>query len=106
MKTVLIAVAAVFALGFAGAAQGAFPGANGKIVFETNRNGNADIYTMNADGTNRVNLTRNPAEDVEPRWSPDGARIAFASNRTGNFEIYAMNAAGGDVQRLTFTSAN
>jgi Tol biopolymer transport system component len=106
MKTAVITLAALLALGFAGAARATFPGANGKIVFETNRNGNADVYTMNPDGTNRINLTHNPAEDVEPRWSPDGSRIAFASNRTGNFEIYTMSAAGGDLQRLTYNGAN
>ena len=59
----------------AGQARAAFPGANGRIVFETNRDGNEEIYTMNADGTNRVDLTRNPADDTDPRWSADGSRI-------------------------------
>jgi Tol biopolymer transport system component len=108
MKVALIAASAVIALGVAvtGEARAAFPGANGKIVFRTNRDGNAEIYTMNADGTNRVDLTRSPAEEVEPRWSPDGTRIVFASNRTGNYEIYTMAADGTGVTRLTFTSAN
>jgi Tol biopolymer transport system component len=95
----------IAALG-AGQAQAAFPGANGKIVFRTNRDGNAEIYTMNPDGTDRVDLTRNPAEDVDPRWSPDGKRIVFASNRSGNYEIYTMNTDGGGVTRLTHTSAD
>src|SRR5436190_9249828 len=106
MKTVVITLATLAALGFAGTARATFPGANGKIVFETNRDGNADVYTMNPDGTNRINLTHNPGEDVEPRWSTDATRIAFASNRTGSFEIYTMNASGGDVKRLTFSGAN
>jgi Tol biopolymer transport system component len=89
-----------------GQADAAFPGANGKIVFRTNRDGNAEIYTMNSDGTDRVDLTRNPAEDVDPRWSPDGRRIVFASNRTGNYEIYTMNADGTGVTRLTHTSTD
>jgi Tol biopolymer transport system component len=71
------------ALSGAGAARAAFPGTNGKIVFETNRNGNEEIYTMHREGTNRVDLTRNPADDTDPRWSSDGSRIVFASNRTG-----------------------
>jgi dipeptidyl aminopeptidase/acylaminoacyl peptidase len=89
-----------------GQARAAFPGANGKIVFRTNRDGNAEIYTMNADGSGRVDLTRNPAEDVDPRWSPDGSRIVFASNRSGNYEIYTMNAGGGGLTRLTYTSTD
>jgi dipeptidyl aminopeptidase/acylaminoacyl peptidase len=86
-------------------ANAAFPGPNGTIVFQTNRDGNAEIYTMNAEGTDRVNLTMNPAEDIQPRWSPDGGQIVFVSNRTGNDEIYTMNADGSGVTRLTFTSA-
>ena len=97
MTTAIRTLAVTVAIGsliaaVAGGAQASFPGANGKIAFQTNRDGNAEIYTMNADGTSRVNLTRNPAEDVEPRWSSNGTHIAFASNRTGNFEIYTMNA--------------
>ena len=85
----------------AGQARAAFPGANGRIVFETNRDGNEEIYTMNSDGTNRVDLTRNPADDTDPRWSADGARIVFASNRTGNYQLYTMNADGSGVARVT-----
>lgn len=82
-------------------ARAAFPGTNGKLVFETNRDGNEEIYRMNADGTNRVDLTRNPADDTDPRWSADGGRIVFASNRTGNYQIYTMNAGGSGVTRVT-----
>jgi TolB protein len=82
------------------------PVLKGKIVFQTNRDGNAEIYVMNADGTNRVNLTRHPGEDVTPHWSPEGGRIAFASNRDGNFEILTMNDDGSGVAQLTATSAN
>jgi hypothetical protein len=85
----------------AGQARAAFPGKNGKIVFETNRDGNEEIYTMNAEGTNRVDLTRNPADDTDPRWSADGSQIVFASNRPGNYQIYTMNADGSGVSRVT-----
>jgi Tol biopolymer transport system component len=89
-----------------GQARAAFPGANGKIVFRTNRDGNAEIYTMNSDGTNRVDLSRNPAEDIDPRWSPDGKRIVFASNRSGTFQIYTMNTDGSGVTQLTQLSTD
>jgi len=40
------------------------------IAFESDRDGNYEIYIMNADGTNQVNLTNNPADDEEPSWAP------------------------------------
>lgn len=72
------------------------------IVFATNRDGNYEIYVMNDDGTDQKNLTRNPAQDRDPAWSPDGKRIAFTSDRDGNNEIYVMNADGRNQRRLTF----
>jgi Tol biopolymer transport system component len=102
---VLVIVLMSLAALSAGAAQAGFSGENGKIVFRTNRDGNAEIYTMNSNGTNRVDLTRDPAEDVDPRWSPEGKRIVFASNRTGKYEIYSMRADGSGLTQLTLTSA-
>jgi Tol biopolymer transport system component len=102
---VAVTVAIPLALGATSSvARAAFPGANGKIVFETDRDGNSEIYTMNADGTNRVNLTRNAeAQDVTPRWSADGRRIVFVSNRDGNDEIFSMNEDGSNVVQVTHT---
>jgi TolB protein len=79
---------------------------NGTIVFQTNRDGNAEIYSMIADGTNRVNLTRHPAEDINPHWSANGRRIAFASNRDGNNEIHVMNSDGTGVTQVTHIAAD
>jgi dipeptidyl aminopeptidase/acylaminoacyl peptidase len=64
---------------------------NGKIAFMTSRDGNNEIYVMNADGSNQTRLTTNSVDDEFPAWSPDGAKIAFFSNRDGNYEIYVMN---------------
>src|SRR5438552_18899936 len=68
--------------------------ANGKIAFSSTRDGNHEVYVMDADSSNQIRITNNPAYDDQPRWSPDGAKIAFISNRDGNFEIYSMNADG------------
>ena len=77
------------------------PAANGRIVFSSNRDGNSEIYAMNADGSNQTRLTNHSGYDGDPVWSPDGQRIAFTSGRGGNYEIYVMNADGTGVSRLT-----
>ena len=73
----------------------------GRIAFGSDRNGNWEIYAMNADGSGVTRLTDHPARDGNPSWSPDGERIAFSSNRDGNWNIYVMNVDGSDVTRLT-----
>jgi hypothetical protein len=73
-----------------------------RIAFESLRNGDSEIYVMDADGSNPVNLTRNQAEDRAPTWSPDGGRIAFESERGDATDIYTMNADGTDQTRVTF----
>jgi Tol biopolymer transport system component len=82
-------------------------GAEGKIVFVSNRDGNSEIYVMDADGGNQTRLTNNfdgISEDF-PAWSPDGTKIAFVSNRDGNDEIYVMDADGQHQTRLTDNKA-
>ena len=74
----------------------------GRIVFTSMRDGNPEIYVMDADGENQENLTNHPAHDAEPDWSPDGTKIAFVSDRNGDrTQIYVMNADGKNVIRLT-----
>ncbi len=72
-----------------------------RIAFETIRDGNGEIYVMNADGSNEVNISGHPADDGAPAWSPDGTMIAFESLRDGQEEIYLMNADGSEQERLT-----
>jgi TolB protein len=83
-----------------------FPGTNGKIAFSSIRDGNYEIYVMNAGGSGQTNLTNNPAIDQTSGWSPDGTKLAFTSNRDGGQDIYAMNADGSGVVRLTFLAGN
>ncbi|MCL4394691.1 MAG: hypothetical protein M1482_07795 [Chloroflexi bacterium] len=74
---------------------------NGLIAFVSNRDGNAEIYVMNPDGSNLKRLTNNSAADGHPSWSPDGSKLAFESNRDGNYQIYIMNADGSNQTRIT-----
>lgn len=76
-----------------------------KIAFRSQQVGGADIFVMNADGSNPVNLTNGGGFNDNPVISPNGAKIAFASNRDGNFEIYLMNVDGTNLMRLTDNSA-
>ena len=72
-----------------------------KIAFQSDRDGNLEIYTMNADGTGQTRITHHSAQDSGPAWSPIGDKIAFESDRDGNQEIYVMNVDGTGVIRLT-----
>jgi Tol biopolymer transport system component len=115
MKSFSLALAAAFAtsslLALAGAradlAGAAFPGANGKIAFQTNRdlNQNWEIYSMNPDGSGQTNLTNNACLDAQPAWSPDGSRIAFVSSRQfcagGQLDLWVMGASGSSPTKVT-----
>ena len=78
---------------------------NGKIVFSSGRDGNSEIYSMNADGSGQTRLTNNAAEDAEPSISADGQTVVFRSQRDGNAEIYAMSIDGTGVTRITNVAA-
>jgi Tol biopolymer transport system component len=74
---------------------------DGTIAFQSNRDGNFEIYTMSSTGADQRRLTENPANDIAPAWSPDGSRIAFASDRDGTWDVYTMRADGSDLKQLT-----
>lgn len=74
-----------------------------RIAFSAklNHSANDEVYSINADGTDLINLTNNSADDRWPSWSPDGQLIAFCSNRDGQDRIYLMNADGSNQHMLT-----
>jgi len=72
-----------------------------QIAFHSDRGGDFDIWVMNVDGSNPVNLTRHAGDDKFPAWSPSGDQIAFHSDRGGDFDIWVMNVDGSNPVNLT-----
>jgi TolB protein len=66
----------------------------------SNREGNWEIYRINADGSNLRRLTNNAANDGLPVWSPNGRSIAFVSDQGGGWAVWVMNADGSGRRRL------
>lgn len=93
-----VAVAAA-ACSSGGGGFSAAPG--GRIAFVTTRDGKGEIYVMKGDGSGPTRITNDPAEDLEPWWSPDGSRIAFSSYRGGAANVFTMAADGSDIKQLT-----
>lgn len=100
----LVAGFSILPLGHAGAT---YPGGNGKIVLiSTHDGGDADVYTINPDGTGLTQLTADSTEDRNPAWSADGKKIAWTSYAGGDGEIWTMNADGTGKTQLTSNSAD
>ena len=98
-RVLLIVCLATLGLAVAGWGQ-----ADGKIAFISDREGHGDVWIMNADGSDPVNLTQG-RDCISPAWSPDGTKIAyigdvFDDDQYGG-EIWLMDADGGNPQRLT-----
>ncbi len=74
---------------------------DGKIAFMSDRDGDLEIFVMNADGTGVTQLTDNDdVDDEAPAWSPNGMKIAFQSLRDGDYEVFVMDADGSNVVSL------
>ena len=73
-----------------------------KILFTSQRDGNREVYMMNPDGSEQVNLTQHPAIDLDAAWSPTGEQILFISDRGGTRvrDLYLMDADGSNVRRV------
>lgn len=72
-----------------------------QIVFQSNRDGDYEIFIMNSDGSEQRQLTNNSADDNYPVVSLDGTQVLFESIRDGNWEVYMMNIDGSQQRRLT-----
>ena len=71
---------------------------------------NFEIYVVNSDGSSiaPINITDDPAQDINPAWSPDGGQIAFSSGMGEDTDIFVVNAdgSGGSPTRITATASN
>lgn len=63
-----------------------------------------DLWSVSTEGGNAKRLTNHPANDGEPKFSPDGKHLAFISNRTGANQIFVMPSEGGIPEQKTFHS--
>ena len=80
-----------------------------EIAFQSNRNGNAEIYVMDAHGSILRRLTFDSKFDEAPDWSPDGSKIVFQkrdkADLSSHSEIWVMNADGTGPMPLTSTGS-
>lgn len=77
-----------------------------RVAYAGNRDGNFEIYVVDADGANRQRITRTTANETEPAWTPDGTRIVYQSDVSGTPQIWIMQADGSDQLPLTSGGAN
>lgn len=75
------------------------------ISFVADMTGNLEIYIMDINRKDPVNLTNHPADDTSPTWAPDGSAFAYISHRDGNPEIYVMDMNNKESRRLTDNQA-
>jgi Tol biopolymer transport system component/DNA-binding winged helix-turn-helix (wHTH) protein len=82
--------------------------ADGKrIAFESDRTGNEEVWTANADGSQPTQLTAfGKLWSGSPVWSPDDRQIAFDSNAAGKWEVYVMPSQGGKPVRFAGSAAS
>lgn len=72
-----------------------------KIIYQSNRNGNEDLYSINLDGSGLQRLTDNPGNDLYPEVSPDGKKIAYTADINGIWQIVIMSPDGSNKIQIT-----
>jgi TolB protein len=73
------------------------------LVYDANRNGNADIFRVPLAGGEPTQITTHAADDFQPVWSPDDKRFAFYSTRSGGRDIFVVDADGQNLEQVTST---
>lgn len=75
------------------------------LVYDSDLNGNSNIYRIPAGGGEPERLTSDPADDFAPAVSPDGTEIAFHSFRLGTRDVFVQSIAGGPARAVVATAA-
>ena len=108
MKPLLAVLTVAALLALPATALTAFPGDNGRIAFDSDRDGpDPDIWTINPDGSDPLNLTADSTgDDFSAAWSPDGEHIVFVRDTDGfdgpdDTEIWVMRADGSGQTQIT-----
>jgi serine/threonine-protein kinase len=73
------------------------------LAYDSNINGNQDIFKMPIDGGESQQLTRNMGDNFNPYWSPDGREIVFHSMSKGNRDVYVMDESGKNLHPVVAT---
>ena len=73
-----------------------------RLAVVLTRDGNSQIYIVNADGSGLRRLSRSSGIDTEPTFTPDGREIFFTSDRGGSAQVYRVSVEGGEARRVTF----
>ena len=85
----------------------AFSPDGSRIAFVSQRDGNPEIYVMNADGTGVMRITNDPQSDGRPAFTADGQSLVFHSWRpAGKQQIWSVNLDGTGLTQLTKDSIN
>jgi len=77
---------------------------DGRIAFNSNRDGHDALFVMESDGTLQHRITDASADEDEAAWSPDGRSLVFESDRSGNSDIYRMRLPDAPDGAIALTS--
>lgn len=71
------------------------------VAFETDRDGNWELYLFDVTTGAEIRLTDHAASDINAFWSPDSQQIVFQSDRDGNWQLYLMDVATREIIKLS-----
>jgi Tol biopolymer transport system component len=106
LLVLMVCALAVAQIQLASAQSALWPSSNGLLVFRSDRDGDAELFTLEATGQNPMPLTQNEGvADSQPAWSPDGRRIAFVRTmpQSGRSDLWTATAEGRARVRITST---